>query len=287
MALLLMARLIALVATRDDGRAALVLLQFMPVAFIFRVRDNHEYPMLACLMLVLLGLEGLTTSWRGLWLVVVGFSSGLLIKGVFVVVVLLGAALWILVNPARGSRGRGIIAVGIALVTMGAVAVAYDAWYLRETGQRFWSAYWQRQLAPMSMTSPVNRGLDFLSHLGFYGVRLLFHPAPWSLVLLWAGRRVPTVSDDPARERRAFRFALLFTATSLIGLSLAGRFAERYIFSTTYVFGGAGAVAAYRVSPTVRTWLAHAERRIPALPAITWTALVVLRLAAGHFLPRI
>ena len=46
-----------------DGRLALVLLQLMPVAFIFRIRANHEYPMLLCLLVLLLGYDGVRRSW--------------------------------------------------------------------------------------------------------------------------------------------------------------------------------------------------------------------------------
>ena len=54
--LLMMASLIRTFASRDDARAALVLLQLMPVAFIFRIRANHEYPMLVCLLITIAGL---------------------------------------------------------------------------------------------------------------------------------------------------------------------------------------------------------------------------------------
>ena len=50
-ALLLIGVIVARITRAADGRAALVLLQLMPVAFIFRIRSNHEYPMLFCLVL--------------------------------------------------------------------------------------------------------------------------------------------------------------------------------------------------------------------------------------------
>ena len=83
---LMMAWLIGRVATRDEARGALVLLQLMPVAFIFRMRANHEYPMLVCLLLALIGLVRVAearSSW-GTALVALGLTAGLFIKGVFV-----------------------------------------------------------------------------------------------------------------------------------------------------------------------------------------------------------
>jgi 4-amino-4-deoxy-L-arabinose transferase-like glycosyltransferase len=286
-ALLLIARLVAAMTTSADGRAALVLLQFMPVAFIFRIRDNHEYPMLACLVLVLLGLNDAARTRRAAWLVVAGCVAGLLIKGVFVAFVLLAAGLWILINPSRAPRRPAVLAVALAVVLMTIVAVLYDAWYVRETGGSFWTAYWQRQLMPIQLTSSPNRAWEFSRHLVFYLVRLLFHPAPWSWMLLWGTRLTGPASDNPERERRALQFVLIFTVASLVVLSLASRYAERYLFSTTYIVGAAGAVIAYRRSTALRRWIERADRAVPALPATTWIVLVVLRLAAGRFLPRL
>jgi 4-amino-4-deoxy-L-arabinose transferase-like glycosyltransferase len=44
-----------------------VLLQLMPVAFIFRIRANHEYPILVCLLLSLLGLAWIGEKRPGGW----------------------------------------------------------------------------------------------------------------------------------------------------------------------------------------------------------------------------
>jgi hypothetical protein len=89
-ALLLLGHLVSRLGTAADGRAAMVLLQLMPVAFLFRIRANHEYPMLVCLLLTVVGLEGVQRSWRWAALVAAALSAALLIKGVFVVIVLAG-----------------------------------------------------------------------------------------------------------------------------------------------------------------------------------------------------
>jgi 4-amino-4-deoxy-L-arabinose transferase-like glycosyltransferase len=285
-ALLLSAKLVGRLASREAGRGSLVLLQVMPVAFVFRVRDNHEYPMLICLLAALIGLHGVSRSWMwGLW-VIAGFTAGLLIKGVFVGFVLMGAALWIAVNPTSGSRARQVAVCVAALLVMALAAVGYDAWYARITGGPFWSAYWERQLGPMDVASPLGDFWAFAQHAGFYLGLLLFHPAPWSLALVWAalrGGRLPGAHEP----RRGLVYVLLFTAASVLLLSLASRFAERYAFSTTYLMAAAGSAVAYAWWPGLRDGLARAEARIPAFPALVWMLLVGLRLLLGPWLPRI
>src|SRR5262245_4991681 len=55
--LLLIGHLVERLTTRADGRAALLLLQIMPVAFLFRIRANQEYAMLICQLVTILGLD--------------------------------------------------------------------------------------------------------------------------------------------------------------------------------------------------------------------------------------
>ena len=296
-ALLLSAKLVGRLASREAGRASLVLLQIMPVAFVFRVRDNHEYPMLICLLAALIGLHGVSRSWKwGLW-VIAGFTAGLLIKGVFVGFVLMGAALWIAVNPTRGSRARQVAVCVAALLVMALAAVGYDAWYARITGGPFWSAYWERQIGPMDVASPLGDFRAFAQHAGFYVGLLLFHPAPWSLALVWAAfrsrRRHSALgvrhwgAECRVPSARGLIFVLAFTAASVLLLSLASRFAERYAFSTTYLVAAAGSAVAYAWWPGLRGTLARLDARIPAFPAVVWMLLVGLRLLLGSWLPRI
>jgi 4-amino-4-deoxy-L-arabinose transferase-like glycosyltransferase len=286
-ALVLSAQLVARLTSVAAGRAALVLLQIMPVAFVFRVRDNHEYPMLVCLLLTLIGLDRVARSWRGAAWVTIGLTAALLIKGVFVVLVLMGAGLWILINPTRGSRTRQISACAAGLVVMAAVGFAYDVWYAHVTGGPFWRAYWERQLAPMDVESPFGEAWAFARHLGFYAVRLLFHPAPWSVALLWVAWRRTRLADQSPEARRGLFFVLAFTACSVLLLSLASRFAERYAFSASYLIGAAGAAVAYVAWPAVTRALARLDARVPALPAVVWVVLAALRLVVGPWLPRL
>ena len=286
-ALLLLCRLIARLSSVEDGRAALTLLQVMPVAFIFRIRNNHEYPMLVCLLAALSGLEGIRRSWWWALAIAAGFAGALAVKGVFVALVLAAAGLWIVIDPPGEGRKRQVAGALIAVAAMAAAALAYDALYVHATGQRFWPLYWRRQLSPMSIDSPIGNVRAFASHLGFYAVRLLYHPAPWSLALIWGAWRIGPIAVQRPRERRALLYVVAFAITTVAMLSLASRFAERYAFSATFMAGAAGAVIAHPHWPRVRAVMTRLDRAVPALPAVVWFVLLALRLALGPLLPRI
>jgi 4-amino-4-deoxy-L-arabinose transferase-like glycosyltransferase len=287
-ALLLASRLVGRLASAADGRATLVLLQLMPVAFVFRLRDNHEYPMLVCLLLGLVGLDGVNKSWWWTIAVAVAFGGGLVVKGVFVIFVLMAAGLWVLIHPSAGaSRAREITACALGIVAMATVAFIYDAAYLKVTGEAFWIAYWHRQLGPVASAVSSSEAWVFIRHVGFYLVRLLFHPAPWSLALAWFALTRPDTGPSAIRERRGLTFAVIFAALSVLLLSVASRFAERYAFSATYMIGAAGVVVSRRMWPAWARWLATVDAAIPALPAVVWFVLMILRLALGPYLPRI
>jgi 4-amino-4-deoxy-L-arabinose transferase-like glycosyltransferase len=289
----LMASLIARLTSREDGRAALVLLQIMPVAFIFRIRANHEYPMLLALALTLAGLAALARSWRGAPLVAAGFTLGLLVKGVFVVLPIGAALLWILINPTaeRGLRRRGAVAVAAGLLVMAGAALLYDWQYARVTGESFWRGYWARQLAPLEIATPVGGGSTLLQHLAFYAGCLLWHPAPWSLALIHAGWRLNRIRGGwrqlPVPMRRGLVFGLTFVAMAVALLAPSSRSAERYVFSATYAVAAMGVVAAVRVWPRLGDGLRRGDAALPGLPAIVWFVLIMLRLGAGPVLPRI
>lgn len=292
-ALLLIAHLVRSLTSTQDARAVLLLLLVMPVAFVFRIRANHEYPMLVCLLLVLIGLDGVRRTWGYAALVAAALTAALLIKGAFVVLILMAAALWVAINPTRatGSIWRPVAAVVVALATMAAVASLYDMWYWRVTGEAFWAHYWNKQLAPLEIATPLESASTLVRHLGFYLSRLLWHPAPWSVVLVVAlARHVGSARawwDGTAdRTRRGLLFALSFGVLALVVLSPSSRFAERYAFPATFAIGTAGAVIAYRAWPAIRRLVDGVDRAIPAAPALVWLGLILLRLGAGPLLPR-
>lgn len=294
--LLLMAALIHRFSVRDDARIALVLLQLMPVAFVFRIRANHEYPMLVCL---LLALHGLVVAASGsvvvaTLLICVGLAAGLVIKGVFVAKILLAIGLWIVINPTgeAGARRRSLIAVAISCAATAGVAVLYDTIYFAATSEPFWSNYWQRQLGPLTDVGALDVVLNSARNLLFYLSRLVWHPAPWSVALLLAAWKMRHRFRQhwraiPAPGREGFRFAITFALLATMLVSPVSRYAERYAFPDSHAIACAGVVAVRRAWPSIAQTVIGLDRRIPAFPALVWLGLVLLRLFGGAVLPRI
>jgi len=291
--LLLLARLAAATQVPGAGRAALVLLQLVPAAFVFRVRANHEYPMLLCLLVALVALDGARRSWGWVPAVAAAVTAALLIKGVFVAIVLLGAGLWAVANPLRvpGSTMRPLAALAVAVACAAAVAVGYDALYQEAAGTTFWAGYWRRQLGPVADAAPGAGVLAILGHIGFYVAHLAWLSAPWGAALIglaaaWAARARDQWKALPAPLRGGAVFALAFAAASILMLSPSGRFAERYLFTPIFVSAAVGVAAACYAWPAVPAFVARLDRRIPALPALLWLVLIVARLGLGPLLPR-
>jgi hypothetical protein len=290
--LLLLARL-AQAAEPSAGRSALLLLQLVPAAFVFRVRANQEYPMLLCLLVALLALDGVRRSWGWSLAVAAALTAALLVKGVFVAIVLLGAGLWVLVNPVRapGSMVRPIVALAGSVVAMVIVALVYDALYERAAATTFWAGYWRRQLGPVADAAPSAGLLAIVYHVFFYVAHLAWLSAPWGAALLALAARWVTRARDgwhaqPGALRGAALFALAFAGAAIVMLSPSGRFAERYLFSPIFVTAAIGVAVACRTWPAIPVTVAQIERRIPFLPMLLWLVLIVGRLGLGPLLPR-
>jgi 4-amino-4-deoxy-L-arabinose transferase-like glycosyltransferase len=293
-ALLLVAYLVSRLTSREDGRLILVLLQLMPMASIFRIRANHEYPMLVCLLVALIGIDAARRSWRWWWVTPAALTAALLVKGVFVAIPLIAVGLWMAINPLRvgGPARRGILTAALGLVALVATALVYDRAYVAVTGEPFWGLYWQRQLSPLDVSNPMGGESTFAAHAWFYLVRMAWHPAPWSLALVvaaWQGREGLAHRWRSASEgsRRGLIFTLAFAGICVLLLSPASRFAERYTFSANYAIAAAGAIVAARLWPSLPAAVARLDRAVPAFPAACWTALMLLRLVLGPHLPRV
>ena len=290
--LLLLARL-ARAAEPSAGRSALVLLQIVPAAFVFRVRANQEYPMLLCLLVVLLALDGVRRSWAWSLAVAAGVIAALLVKGVFVAIVLLGAGVWVLVNPLRvsGSRLRPVAALAAAALASVGVALVYDQLSQSAAGTTFWAGYWRRQLGPVADAAPGAGALPLVYHAFFYLAHLAWLSAPWgaalvALAIAWVTRARHAWRVLPDALRGAALFALAFAAATIVMLSPSGRFAERYLFSPIFVAAAIGVAAACRTWPAIPVTVAQIERRVPFLPVLVWLVLIVGRLGLGPLLPR-
>ena len=109
--LLLIGGLIRRLTSDVEVGAALVLLQLMPVAFIFRVRANHEYPMLFCLLLALTGMAWIAERRPlvyGVTAVAAGLVGGLFIKGIFVALIVVALVAWILLVSTSDRSARKV-----------------------------------------------------------------------------------------------------------------------------------------------------------------------------------
>lgn len=283
----------ARVTTAIDGRAAMLLLQIMPIAFIFRIRSNHEYLMLAALLGLLLALDGLKRHWA--WASVAAFClvAGLLVKGVFAIFLLMAAGLWIVFDPTPGAsaRGRQIVAMILAAAAAGAAAACYDAAYARATGETFWLPYWRRQMGQVEVLTIGSQALQLLIRIAFYIGVPIWHAAPWSLGLLLTAHRLrdrarASLARPWSPETRAVLAALSFLIVSIVVLSPASRYAERYIFAGTHVLALLGVLVTLRQWPGFRARLAALDAQVPFAAPLLWLALVLMRLGAGPFLPR-
>jgi 4-amino-4-deoxy-L-arabinose transferase-like glycosyltransferase len=285
--LLLLASLVERIAGAAAARAVRLLAPLMPVAFVFRVRANHEYPMLFFLLLALLALERVRQRARWWPPVAIAFAGALVVKGVFALLVIGAAGLWLLLAPSNDARNRSRAwaAFAAAVVVTIAVALGYDDWYASVTGHPFWITYWARQVGPMTFASPLEQMGVILKHLRFYGLHVLWYSAPWTLVLAWCGFNAwrahgrSSAATASTGETRALTFALLFAAASLIALSIPSRVAERYAFSAGMIIGAAGIVSSMHMWPAWRRWIERVDASVPALPALVWAALLIGRIA--------
>lgn len=293
-ALWLIASMVGRILTREDARAVLILLQIMPVAFVFRIRANQEYAMLVCLLVACLAVDRARRHWSGWIVLAVATSFALMIKGAFVIFTLAGALLWLLLNPTMAG-GRRSNAVGAAIFSIGAallMAAGYDWLYRAVTGESFWLEYWNLQMSHVEVATPLEDALTLARHTGFYLLRLLWHPAPWSAGLLYAAWRVRRTAREswsaiPAGPRRALTFTALYAIVCVLILSPSSRVAERYLFSAIYGIAAAGIIASCQVWPALRRTVRAVDVSVPAAPAMIWLALMLARLGAGHWMPRI
>ena len=99
--------LVTLIAVALVPRQAVALgwiLQLLPIAFVFRVRANQEYAVLAGLLLAIYATERART--RPAWIagMVGGFCAVLLVKGVFAFMVPIGCGVWLVSRAASNAR---------------------------------------------------------------------------------------------------------------------------------------------------------------------------------------
>lgn len=295
LALMLIPVVASAFADRKDARALAWILQLLPIAFTFRVRANHEPAVLLFFLVALWGVERTVLGRRdGPLVATAGLVGLMLVKGLLVLPALLCCVLWAAVRAIPNGDGRSRAwraagALGGALAASALVALAYEHLYRDVTGASFVSGYLGRSLSVGATAGHDWTATTLPYNLLFYSGRVLWFAFPWSLALVAAAlvwlRRRPRDLGPPAR---GLLFAVGVAIVYVGVFSLSTRRAERYIFPAYVVVGAAGAVAALRRWPPMRSLAAAAERLGPCAAPLLWLLLFGLHLAGGRIgLPHI
>lgn len=259
-----------------------LVLQLLPLAFVYRLRANHEPVLMLCLVVALLGVERSRRSPRYGLLTVLGLVGLLLVKGLLVGPALVACAAWAWLRPCSEARWRPWIWLALAAVALVATGWAYEAAYRAATGESFVRAYASRWVGDSSIGGA--RQWAYVYVLFWYAGRVAWFAAPWSLAALAAAGGLIA-----AWRRRALAlFPLLVTLAYLLPLSLSDRRAERYAYPVYVVVAAAGYLAACAASARLRALSERLDRYQPLAPVALWLALLALHVAAGYLhLPRI
>jgi 4-amino-4-deoxy-L-arabinose transferase-like glycosyltransferase len=296
---ILVALIAASVAAPRDARALGWILQFILVAFVYRIRANHEFALLAGLLFAVYSTERART--RPAWTVgmIAGFCAVLLVKGVFAVVVPITCALWLLARADSAgevrARWRAWAAIACMPLAGALVAWGYETAYLAATGRSFLAVYQSRQLPATAVTEGSLVGRAAYSAV-WYAARVLWYPLPFSLfagIVAWRGVRSgklwpwwlmqPGVGPTASSLRQGAWFGLATTIVLLGAFSLAHRKADRYLFAVYFIVAAVGAIDAIHRFAWLRRVVERLDR--PFVPAAVHVGLVVLRLLSGDLLP--
>jgi hypothetical protein len=283
-----------------DARALGWILQLLPIAFVFRVRANHEYAVLASVLFAVYATE--RARVRPAWAagMVASFVCVLLVKGVFAFIVPVVCVVWLVSRSwQRGAFRRAWAAwAAIALMPVAGVLVAwgYEAAYAAATGRSFLAVYRSRQVPEGALTSgsPVARTAYSLL---WYAARVVWYAFPWSLFAAalavtgarhgawrpWAERPSAGGGETPAAERQGAWFAIVTSLALVAAFSLAHRKADRYIFVVYFLVAAAGGIWAIRRFVSFERLVDRLDR--PWMPAALFLVLFLLRLVSLNSLP--
>jgi hypothetical protein len=190
-------------ATAREARALGWIVQLMPIAFVFRVRANQEYAVLAAILVALLATERSRERVAWAWLTAVGFTWALLVKGVFGFVVPVVCAVWLAARAWPSSPGEALdvgpglqsrpsahrplapwIGLALVLLVAPALTLAYERAYVSATGQSFLAFYIGPRLNPDAVAAGSTGRLAY--NTVWYTARLAWYAFPWSLIALTA-----------------------------------------------------------------------------------------------------
>jgi hypothetical protein len=289
-----------------EARALGWIVQLIPIAFVFRVRANQEYAVLAGTLLAVLATERSRARTAWAWLTALGFAWALLVKGVLGFVVPIACGVWLAVaerfDPASAGRSRSDnngpsrrtapwIALTSVLLVAPILTVAYEWTYRAVTGDSFLAFYTGPRLRPEAVAGGAIDRAGY--NIVWYTARLAWYAFPWSIFALgafgmWAraprnrGREVVDSADE--RAMRGLFFAIAASFVLIVLFSFSDRKADRFIFPAYYFMAAAGGAAAIRWSPALSRVAERLDR--PWVPAACWMALFLLRMATASHLPQ-
>lgn len=282
----------------EEARALAWLLQLLPIAFVFRIRANHEYAVLASLLLAVYSTE--RARARPVWTLgmMAGFCGVLLVKGVFALVVPVTCAVWLVARAGQKSGARfpwqTWTAIGLMPLVAALCAWGYDAAYLRVTGRSFLAIYRVRQLGPDALAISASWWSVPYTFVWYLG-RIVWYAFPWSPFAGWVAWRAATRGETwawrsgGARNRIASPawqgawFAVVSSLVLTVGFSLAERKADRYLFPVYFILGAAGAVIAVRRFGWLRRVVDRLDR--PWVPAVFYVVLFLAAMLTAGLLP--
>ena len=279
-ALCLLGVLAARVVTPSESRALLWVLQLLPIAFVFRVRANHEYAVLAALLFAVYAAERSRT--RPFWTLgmMAGFCAVLLVKGAFAFIVPLTCVVWLVARDGRIRVSAPWAAIAAMPVAAMLTAWAYDAAYIHATGEPFLVHYFTKQLSADQVVSGFSLRQSAYNFT-WYVSRVIWYAFPWSLLAgIVALGALRNRKLWPARvESQGAWFALVASAALVIVFSLMHRKADRYLIPVYFISASVGVVYAIRRFPWLQRVVTRLDR--PWVPPVFFMVLCVLRLASG------
>jgi hypothetical protein len=254
-------------------------LQLLPIAFVFRIRANQEYLLLAGLLLAIVGID--RARRKPAWLVpaLTGYVYALLVKGVFAFLAPICGALWIAASGQKPGERRTPAWVGIALMigVTPMVAWEYERLYVAATGQSFLDYYLGPRIALEGSAAggSLPFPIDKLWNAGWYLGRVAWYAAPWSLLLVALWRRDQSPNDG---RRRWIFYCVVATLATVLLVALRDTKADRYVFPAYFFAAAGGTVLASARWARVQTWTIALDRAWPWGPVVLWFALFLSRL---------
>lgn len=254
----------------EDALLATLLTLILPISFLYRVRANHELPLLFFCLLVVWGGLSIRSLARYTALVVLSTAGVFLVKGFVFVVIPMLAVLTLLLNGTLTLKrwiARSLVVGLVSVAVTGAVGVAYEAAFRQVTGQSFFHDYFTIQFLNRSVRHTAGDYPFILKRvwaMGYYLVQSLWYGVPLTVVggyvffgkgqrgpvgrgqksarvfALWTHCRsflrseVPLCSGLPS-AMQGFVLLLVLALSYIALMALSDRVSGRYVFPAFYL----------------------------------------------------